>query len=348
MQIGEVIRQYRKDKNMTQEEMAGRLGVTAPAVNKWEKGVTQPDIMLLAPIARLLGITLETLLSFHEELTGDEIGRLVQEVDQRLEQESYKEVFQYVSNIIQEYPNCHQLIWQMALILDARRITDEVENADDYDELILGWYQRALESTDTGVQRHSADSLVQYYIRKEMYDKAEEYLHYFSEEGTERKRIQAVIYSKTGRIEEAYKAYEEIVFSEGQVLNMAFSSLYMLSAQAGDMVLAQKYIEKESSLSCLLEMGKYSEVSCRLEPVVQEQNAEETLLLVKQILDAIPTIGGFANSWLYSHMEFKEISETFEKRLRNNLLKCFLDRKTFGYMDGNAEWEELLRDVRDT
>ena len=252
-----------------------------------------------------------------------------------------------MSNIIQEYPNCHQLIWQMALILDARRITDEVENADDYDELILGWYQRALESTDTGVQRHSADSLVQYYIRKEMYDKAEEYLHYFSEEGTERKRIQAVIYSKTGRIEEAYKAYEEIVFSEGQVLNMAFSSLYMLSAQAGDMVLAQKYIEKESSLSCLLEMGKYSEVSCRLEPVVQEQNAEETLLLVKQILDAIPTIGGFANSWLYSHMEFKEISETFE-RLRNNLLKCFLDRKTFGYMDGNAEWEELLRDVRDT
>ena len=203
MQIGEVIRQYRKDKNMTQEEMAGRLGVTAPAVNKWEKGVTQPDIMLLAPIARLLGITLETLLSFHEELTGDEIGRLVQEVDQRLEQESYKEVFQYVSNIIQEYPNCHQLIWQMALILDARRITDEVENADDYDELILGWYQRALESTDTGVQRHSADSLVQYYIRKEMYDKAEEYLHYFSEEGTERKRIQAVIYKDLHAIHKA-------------------------------------------------------------------------------------------------------------------------------------------------
>ena len=40
MQIGEVIRQYRKDKNMTQEEMAGRLGVTAPAVNKWERGVS--------------------------------------------------------------------------------------------------------------------------------------------------------------------------------------------------------------------------------------------------------------------------------------------------------------------
>jgi transcriptional regulator with XRE-family HTH domain len=40
MQIGETIRKYRKAKNMTQEEMANRLGVTAPAVNKWENGVS--------------------------------------------------------------------------------------------------------------------------------------------------------------------------------------------------------------------------------------------------------------------------------------------------------------------
>ena len=41
MQLGQVIRKYRKNKNMTQEEIAGRLGVTAPAVNKWENGVSQ-------------------------------------------------------------------------------------------------------------------------------------------------------------------------------------------------------------------------------------------------------------------------------------------------------------------
>lgn len=40
MQIGEVIRKYRKSADMTQEEMANRLGVTAPAVNKWENGVS--------------------------------------------------------------------------------------------------------------------------------------------------------------------------------------------------------------------------------------------------------------------------------------------------------------------
>lgn len=43
MEIGEVIRKYRKEKHLTQEEMANCLGVTVPAVSKWETGHTQPD-----------------------------------------------------------------------------------------------------------------------------------------------------------------------------------------------------------------------------------------------------------------------------------------------------------------
>ena len=79
MKTGEVIRKYRKQKELTQEEMAARLGVTAPAVNKWENGNSLPDIALLAPIARLLGVSLEELLSFREELTEEEIRALLNE-----------------------------------------------------------------------------------------------------------------------------------------------------------------------------------------------------------------------------------------------------------------------------
>lgn len=55
MKINETIRERRLAKNMTQEQMAAALGVTAPAVNKWEKGTSCPDIALLPPLARLLG-----------------------------------------------------------------------------------------------------------------------------------------------------------------------------------------------------------------------------------------------------------------------------------------------------
>lgn len=93
MSLGKVIRKYRKIRNLTQEEMAGRLGVTAPAVNKWENENSYPDITLLAPIARLLDISLDTLLSFHEDLTIEEINEIVREADLKLKEESYEEAF---------------------------------------------------------------------------------------------------------------------------------------------------------------------------------------------------------------------------------------------------------------
>ena len=38
MKMNEVIRKYRKERRLTQEQVAGYLGVSAPAVNKWESG----------------------------------------------------------------------------------------------------------------------------------------------------------------------------------------------------------------------------------------------------------------------------------------------------------------------
>ncbi len=58
MEIGAVIRKYRKEKEMTQEEMAGCLGVTASAVNKWENGKYRKEKeMTQEEMAGCLGVT---------------------------------------------------------------------------------------------------------------------------------------------------------------------------------------------------------------------------------------------------------------------------------------------------
>ena len=110
MQIGEVIRTYRKKQNLTQEEMANRLGVSAPAVNKWENGSSLPDISMLAPVARLLEITPDILLSFQEDVSQEEINQIVQEVDEKFrKEESYEDIFQFVKKKIARYPNSERL-----------------------------------------------------------------------------------------------------------------------------------------------------------------------------------------------------------------------------------------------
>ncbi len=47
IQIGTIISTNRKEKGITQEELANHLGVSKPAVSKWESGQSYPDILLL-------------------------------------------------------------------------------------------------------------------------------------------------------------------------------------------------------------------------------------------------------------------------------------------------------------
>ena len=66
--IGEKINYYRKQKNMTQEQLAGQIGISAQAVSGWERETGYPDITLLPGISHALGISIDELMG------NDEIG----------------------------------------------------------------------------------------------------------------------------------------------------------------------------------------------------------------------------------------------------------------------------------
>lgn len=70
---GALIRQRRKEKNMTQAELARRLNITDRAVSKWERGLSAPDIALLEPLAQALDLTvLELIRGEHVPAQQDE------------------------------------------------------------------------------------------------------------------------------------------------------------------------------------------------------------------------------------------------------------------------------------
>ncbi|MDB1939526.1 helix-turn-helix domain-containing protein [Clostridium tertium] len=64
MKINEIIKERRIDQGLTQEQVAEALGVSTPAVNKWEKGISYPDITILPALARLLRVDLNTFFAF--------------------------------------------------------------------------------------------------------------------------------------------------------------------------------------------------------------------------------------------------------------------------------------------
>ena len=68
MNLGTKIRELRKNKRLTQEELAAKLHVSPQAVSKWENGTSDPSTSNLCALAKLYGIPVEELL--HE--TQDE------------------------------------------------------------------------------------------------------------------------------------------------------------------------------------------------------------------------------------------------------------------------------------
>lgn len=68
---GQLITELRKEKGLTQKQLADALNVTDKAVSKWERGLSFPDISMLEPISELLGVSIMEILA-GERKTGDD------------------------------------------------------------------------------------------------------------------------------------------------------------------------------------------------------------------------------------------------------------------------------------
>lgn len=103
---------------MTQEQVALRLGVSTPAVNKWERGASYPDITLIPVLARLLKTDANTLLSFQDDITAEQNLAIQRETDRLVREEGYDAGFRYAVDAMREYSACDQLACILTMYLD--------------------------------------------------------------------------------------------------------------------------------------------------------------------------------------------------------------------------------------
>ncbi len=105
LKIGTKIVEFRKKKGITQEQLAAILGVSAPAVSKWETDSSCPDITLLCPLARALGTNVDTLLSFEEELSQESLGQYMEEIIRLSRQGETGKAEEKLNGLLRAYPS---------------------------------------------------------------------------------------------------------------------------------------------------------------------------------------------------------------------------------------------------
>lgn len=119
MKIGGSIASLRKARGLTQEQLAQQLGVSAPAVSKWETDSSYPDITLLCPLARALGTNVDTLLRFHPTLSDEEATEQLNGVLDLAMKQNLAGARERLEDLLRQYPGCAALQYMAATAYDA-------------------------------------------------------------------------------------------------------------------------------------------------------------------------------------------------------------------------------------
>lgn len=114
LKLAETIVKQRKTRNMTQEELASALGVTAQAVSNWERG-GYPDITLLPAIANFFEITIDELLGNDDISKEEDIKKFFRMIREELPYDALAEKLALCKKYAEKYPKnydiAHELCW---------------------------------------------------------------------------------------------------------------------------------------------------------------------------------------------------------------------------------------------
>lgn len=131
LNIGECIAYKRKEKGITQEQLADYIGVSKASVSKWESGLSYPDILLLPELATYFNISVDELLGYSPQLTKEDIKKIYKELSNEFAIKPFDEVINKCEKLIKKYYSCFPFLISMIQLLINYSIlakTEDIKN----------------------------------------------------------------------------------------------------------------------------------------------------------------------------------------------------------------------------
>lgn len=224
--IGAVILELRKQRGMTQEQLAEAVGVSTPAVSKWETGSSCPDVALLAPIARALDTDVNTLLSFTPTLSQDALPAAVKEVCQLAERDGPAAMDRILA-LTRRYPTDTQLRFQLAsAAMGFPQLygwsAETAEAARDFAEQGFEYVRQYGEKKLWPTATYLLAGLL---LNRDRPDRAEALLDSLPVMPPASQTLYALLYQKRGQPEKAWEQARIQLLSGGQTVLQALSVL---------------------------------------------------------------------------------------------------------------------------
>ena len=135
--IAENIRALRKEKDMTQEDVAEILGVSPQSISKWERGDTYPDITLLPSLANLFKTSLDALIGMDKINDTEAKAVVFMEGQKRILDGDHEGAISTYTKALKTFPNDGNIMLELALVLALDSQPEKLEQAMSLCERIL-------------------------------------------------------------------------------------------------------------------------------------------------------------------------------------------------------------------
>lgn len=348
MNIGEQIRTYRKENGLTQEQIAQYLGVTAPAVNKWERGNTLPDITLLPALARLLKIDMNTLFSFHEELTDIEIAHFVNTLYDRAMASDIDEAFAAAQTKIRDYPHCTPLLFTCATVLSAALTLSTLpqEKRKTYSTLIKDWFTRASESDDVNYHTAACYQLAVQEISDGNYDRAEALIAELPDANFDKEVLKIRVLAHRGDYDEAARQTEAQVLSKIVSLFSQLNQLIEFETKTSHADTAQAIADITSQFVTSVGLWSHERTTPQLIAALYREDVPAALNHIRTILEQVKTPWHGDVSPLFYRLAQAGPLPTVEPAFISAFIRELETQPEYDFLRDNPDFQQLLAECR--
>lgn len=343
MKLNEQIREHRKKLGLTQEQIADSLGVSTPAVNKWESGSTYPDITLLPPLARLLKIDLNTLFTFHEDLSLEEVNRFCGEVEQEIISNGFQAGFAATIQKLQEYPNCTLLKFSLALLLEGRLQISHLtqEEQEKYICQLIDWYEQIANSQDEEIREPAISLLVNKYLACGKTDKAQELVERLPDKRATDKHILKInVLLKQGNYQEAAMMTERKIYGNIAIMQSYLMKLVDIDLLLNEMDTAAWVADVSQKMATVLGLWEYNRFICSLQVAVAAKDVPRCLELIQKMLEAAQT--PFKTPAIFRHLPNEPMADDLQAKVMMVLLRQFETDKQYEFLHSNSDFQALM------
>lgn len=293
MNIGAVIQENRRKKGYTQEQLADLVGVSAPAVSKWESNASCPDIALLAPIARALGVTIDHLLDFSPALTDEEVNALEQECAAIFEREGYESGRARCEALLHEYPNTPYLEFRVAALYQRFCISAGYPEEDFVAREMrraVALLRQVYDSGDVRLHAVSASVLATVAITDGELDRAEALLAELPQTEVDVDTLYPLLYFKRGEREKAVELLEKRAFRAAGQLTAALNLLATTAAEDGDSERALACCRAAATVTEVLDIQDVYGMNVYLYQLAKRERWDEAAELAVRYLHKVRTL----------------------------------------------------------